>query len=283
MKIAFLGTGLMGTGFVRRLLAQGHEVRVWNRTAAKAQALQALGAKAFADAAAAVAGADRVHLSLADDASVDAVLEPLAGAIAAETWIVDHTTTAATATAARVARWDARGRSFVHVPVFMGPANAAEGTGIMLVSGAPARCETLLPALQAMTGQVVNMGPQPERAAAFKLLGNLTILGIIGVLGDVNRLGHALGIGTQDTFSLFKHFNPGATLAARAERIVSADVTAPSFELAMARKDVRLMIEEAQQGGMALALMPALAALFDAGIAKGQGALDVVSAARVPG
>ena len=282
MKIAFLGTGLMGTGFVRRLLSQGHEVQVWNRTAAKAQALQAQGAKAFADAAAAVAGVDRVHLSLADDDSVDAVLEPLAGAIAAGTWIVDHTTTAATATAARVARWDARGRTLVHAPVFMGPANAAEGTGIMLVSGAPARCETLLPVLQAMTGQVVNMGPQPERAAAFKLLGNLTILGIIGVLGDVNRLGHALGIGTQETFSLFKHFNPGLTLTGRAERIVSADVSAPSFELAMARKDVRLMIEEAEQGGMALALMPALAALFDAGIANGQGALDVVSAARVP-
>ncbi len=281
MKIAFLGTGLMGSGFVRRLLAQGHQVHVWNRTPSKAQALQVHGAKAFSDAAAAVAGVDRVHLSLADDASVDAVLEPLAGAIAASTWIVDHTTTAASATAQRVARWDARGRTLVHVPVFMGPANAAEGTGIMLMSGAPQRLEALLPHLQTMTGQVVNLGPQPERAAAFKLIGNLTILGIIGVLGDVNRLGHAFGISTQDTFSLFKHFNPGATLAARAERIVSADVTAPSFELAMARKDVRLMIEEAQHGGQVLALMPALAALFDAGIAKGQGALDVVAAARV--
>jgi 3-hydroxyisobutyrate dehydrogenase len=281
MKIAFLGTGLMGTGFVRRLLSQGHQVQVWNRTAAKAQALQAHGAQAFANAADAVAGADRAHLSLADDDSVDAVLEPLADAIKPGTWIVDHTTTAAGATAARAARWDARGRVFVHVPVFMGPANAAEGTGIMMVSGAPARCEALLPALQAMTGTVVNMGVQPERAAAFKLLGNLTILGLIGVLGDVNRLGHALGLCTQESFSLFKHFNPGTTLAARAERVATADLNAPSFELAMARKDVRLMMEEAQRGGMALALMPAVAALFDAGIAKGQGALDVVAAARV--
>ena len=281
MKIAFLGTGLMGSGFVRRLLAQGHSVNVWNRSPAKAAALQAVGATAFGDAAAAVVGVDRVHLSLADDASVDAVLEPLAGVIAAATVIVDHTTTAATATAARVARWDARGRVFVHAPVFMGPANAAEGTGIMLVSGAAARIEPLLPHLQGMTGQVIQMGVQPERAAAFKLLGNLTILGLIGVLGDVNRLGQALGLRPEESFSLFKHFNPGTSLAARAERIVSADVTAPSFELAMARKDVRLMLEEAQQGGQALALMPALAALFDAGIARGQGALDVVAAARV--
>ncbi len=281
MNIAFLGTGLMGTGFVRRLLSQGHTVQVWNRTAAKAHALQAAGATAFADAAAAVAGVQRVHLSLADDDSVDAVLEPLAASLPAGTWLVDHTTTAASATAARVARWDQRGCHYVHAPVFMGPANAAEGTGLMLLSGAAARCEALLPALQAMTGKVVNLGVQPERAAAFKLLGNLTILGLIGVLGDMNRLGHALGLGTQETFSLFQHFNPGSTLVARAERVASADAHHPSFELAMARKDLRLMIEEAQLGGTPLALMPALAALFDAGINNGQGAQDVVVAARV--
>ena len=96
MNVAFLGTGLMGTGFVRRLLAEGHAVTVWNRSPARAEALREHGAIAFADAADAVRGADRVHLSLADDASVDAVLEPLAAAIGATSWIIDHTTTATT-------------------------------------------------------------------------------------------------------------------------------------------------------------------------------------------
>ena len=73
MKIAFFGTGLMGSGFVRRLLANGHEVNVWNRSPAKARALEAEGAKAFDDPAAALVGAERIHLSLSDDASVDAV------------------------------------------------------------------------------------------------------------------------------------------------------------------------------------------------------------------
>ncbi|MCX7415506.1 MAG: NAD(P)-binding domain-containing protein [Planctomycetia bacterium] len=72
MKIAFLGTGLMGSGFIRRLLTQGHTVHVWNRSPASAKALDAYGAKAFAASADAVAGVERVHLSLADDASVDA-------------------------------------------------------------------------------------------------------------------------------------------------------------------------------------------------------------------
>lgn len=282
MTIAFLGTGLMGTGFVRRLRANGHAVNVWNRSADKASRLEATGARAFASAAEAVAGAERIHLSLADDASVDAVLEPLAAVLPPGTWIVDHTTTAVAPTAARAARWQTRGQVFVHAPVFMSPANCADGAGLMLLACTAERQAVLQPALQQMTGTVVYLGEDPSRAAAFKLFGNMTLLGFIGVLADVNRLAHALGIGTADAFSLFQHFNPGATLPTRAERIVSADVTQPSFELAMARKDLRLMMEDAARGGVELCVTPAIARLFDEAIARGQGGLDTVIAARIP-
>ncbi len=282
MRIAFFGTGLMGAGFVKRARANGLEVNVWNRSPAKASALEALGARAFDDPAAALAGAERIHLSLADDASVDAVLEPLAQAIPASTWIVDHTTTAVRPTAERVARWDARGRTLVHAPVFMAPSNCAEGTGLMLVSGDKARHDALLPALQAMTGKVVYLGAEAQRAAAFKLFGNLTLIGMLGVLGDVARLAHSVGISTQDAFSLFDSFNPGQTLPARAARITAADWHHPSFEISMARKDVRLMIEEARRGGVDLFVMPGVAAMFDAAIARGEGALDAAAAARAP-
>jgi 3-hydroxyisobutyrate dehydrogenase len=282
MKIAFLGTGLMGTGFVQRLRTNGHTVNVWNRSAAKARALEGEGVQAFGEASAAVEGASRIHLSLADDQSVDAVLEPLAGLLSPSTWIVDHTTTAPTPTAERVARWKGRGITFVHAPVFMGPSNAQEGTGLMLVSGEPAHHDALLPELQKMTGKVVYLGAAPERAAIFKLFGNMTLIGIMGVLGDVNRLAHACGVSTAEAYSLFQHFNPGAMLPARAARIESGDVTKPSFEVTMARKDVRLMIEEAERGGLPLYVMPGVAAMYDAAIARGEGALDAAAAARVP-
>jgi 3-hydroxyisobutyrate dehydrogenase len=282
MKIAFFGAGLMGSGFVRRARTNGWEVNVWNRSPAKARALVELGARAFGDPAAALSGAERIHLSLADDASVDAVLEPLAGAIPAGCWIVDHTTTAVRPTAERVARWNARGRVFVHAPVFMAPTHCAEGSGLMLVSGERARHDALLPALQQMTGKVHFMGEAPERAAAFKLFGNLTLIGLLGVLGDVNRLAHAVGIGTAEAFALFEQFNPGQTLPARAARISNGGFDKPSFEIAMARKDVRLMIEEAQRSGVELFVMPGVAAMFDAAIARGEGALDAAAAARMP-
>lgn len=80
-----------------------------------------------------------------------------------------------------------------------------------------------------------------------------------------------------------EHFNPGQTLPQRAKRISGGQYTPPSFEMSMARKDLRLMVEEAARGGQSLAMVPALAALLDAGIARGEGALDVAAAVRVPG
>jgi 3-hydroxyisobutyrate dehydrogenase len=57
----------------------------------------------------------------------------------------------------------------------------------------------------------------------------------------------------------------------------------PSFEMSMARKDLRLMVEEAARGGQTLAMVPALAKLLDEGIARGEGHLDVAAGVRVPG
>src|ERR1700761_8742810 len=119
MTIAYLGTGMLGAGYVRHQLELGTTVHVWNRTPEKARALVADGAVFFEHPADAVAGVDQIHLTLADDNSVDAVLKPLNGAIAATTTIVDHTTTAPTPTAARVKHWAERGKHFVHAPVFM--------------------------------------------------------------------------------------------------------------------------------------------------------------------
>lgn len=282
MELAFLGTGLMGAGFARRMLANGHTVRVWNRSPDKARALEAHGARAFDSAADAVRGAGRVHLSLSDDASVDAVLEPLADRIAAETWIVDHTTTAVTPTIERCARWAARGRRFLHAPVFMAPANALEGTGLILLSGDKAACDALTPELRRMTGNVAWLGEDPGRAAAFKLFGNLTLIGMNAVVGDVLRLAHAVGIPAAEAVGLFAQFNPGQMLPARAAKIASGPYLPPSFEVSMARKDVRLMIEEAARHGVDLAVMPAVAALFDAAVARGQGELDASSAVAWP-
>ena len=272
--IAYFGTGLLGSGFVRNMLERGETVHVWNRSPEKARALEADGAKAFDDPRDAVRGATQIHLTLSDDAAVDSVLEPLADAILPTAVIADHTTTAPTPTGERVARWTARGRTFVHAPVFMGPANARAATGLMLLSGDPKVRERMKPLLAPMTGKIVELGDDPTRAASFKLFGNLMLLIITGGLADVYTLARSLNIEPRDAYALFAEFNPGNAVVGRGKTMAEETFMPPSFELTMARKDLRLMVDEAARHGAMLDVLPGVGALMDRYIAAGHGSQD---------
>ncbi len=103
--IAFLGMGLLGSNFVKALLQHGKPVQVWNRSPAKAKTLETFGARAFEQVAEAVSGADRVHITLRDDASVDEVLEQALPGLKPGALLVDHTTTSAEGALARTESW----------------------------------------------------------------------------------------------------------------------------------------------------------------------------------
>ena len=268
--IAWYGIGLLGSGFVRALRKRGEEVRVWNRTHAKAKALEADGAKAFEDPAEAARGASRIHLTLSDDAAVDDVLGRARAGFEKDVVIVDHTTTTATGSAARAKAW----KSFLHAPVFMGPQNALESTGIMLASGDEALFTRLRPALEKMTGTLRWLGAKPETAAAFKLLGNLHLMFLQTGFADLLALAKAFGVSPSEAGTLFENFNPGNSLAARYKRMTDRAYENPSWELAMARKDARLMEEEAARANLPLIMVPALAKLMDEKIAQGHGHAD---------
>lgn len=100
-SIAFLGMGLLGSAFAEAACKRGDEVAVWNRTASKAAPLAAFGARLCATPADAVRGAERVHLVLQDDASVEEVVAALRPGLAPTAVIVDHTTTRPDRTGAR--------------------------------------------------------------------------------------------------------------------------------------------------------------------------------------
>ena len=269
--IAFYGMGLLGSNFVRALRRRGEEVQVWNRSHDKAAALAAEGARACADPAEAARGAARLHLTLPDDAVVDDVLERARPGLGEGVVIVDHSTTSAAGAVARVARWRERGVTFVHAPVFMGPGNARDATGLMLVSGARADVDPLRPVLAPMTGKLIDLGERVDAAAAFKLLGNLFLMCMTTGLAEMLALAKALDVTSADAASLFDHFNPGTSIPARIKRMVDGSFADPSWELVMARKDARLILEAAAAAGVPLAVVPAIAARMDEVIAEGHG------------
>ncbi len=262
--ITILGTGLLGSNFARALVKKGERVRAWNRSPARAQALVADGVEVFTDAAEAAAGADRTHIVVSDDAAVDSVIE--AARFAAGALVFDHTTTSTEGARRRTARADL---TYVHAPVFMGPQNALESSGLMLVSGARPLVERVSPLLAPMTGKLIDLGERVDAAAAFKLMGNTFLMGFTAAIGDLIGLGKALGIAPAEAISLFEHFNPGAFTGARARRMASGEYGSPSWELAMARKDARIVQEEASAAAVALTLVPAIAARMDEMIARG--------------
>jgi 3-hydroxyisobutyrate dehydrogenase len=272
--IAFLGMGLLGSNFVRAMISKGETVRVWNRTTSKATELGKYGAKAFANVTETVKDADVIHLTLKDDGTVNEVLAMVSTSLKPGATIIDHTTTSVGGAIQRTAEWKEKGFTYLHAPVFMGPVNALESTGFMMVSGDQAVITKHGPALSKMTGKLMNFGPETGRAAGMKLIGNNFLVAFTAGLADTLSLAKALQIPATDIATLFDSWNPAAMLPARLKRMTSGDYSNPSWELNMARKDVGLFLEAAKQAGTNLVVIPAIAGEMDRYIAKGHGSED---------
>lgn len=273
MKIALIGTGLLGSGMVQNLRAKGHEVRVWNRTASKAAALQEVGASIAASPAEAVQGAERVHLVLTADDAVDAVLAAAGESIGAGVPVFDHSTNLPERVAARAADLRGRGIRYIHAPVFMAPANARDATGLMLLAADAADAAMADPLLAEMTGKVWHVGERPDLAAVYKLLGNALLVCLSGAFGDLFAMGAEQGLSAEDVLAMFEVWRPGGMLPYFGKRVAAKGTNPVSWELQTARKDVRLMIESAG-GPQGLVVLPALAAAMDRAIEAGHAQTD---------
>jgi 3-hydroxyisobutyrate dehydrogenase-like beta-hydroxyacid dehydrogenase len=270
-NIAYLGTGLLGGAFAEAAAKRGDSVTAWNRTIDKVHALTQFGVKVAATPADAVRGATRVHLVLKDDAVVEEVLTIARAGLSPDAIVIDHSTTLPQLTAQRAERLRAAGVKYLHCPVFMGPPAARNAQGSMMVAGPKALFDTVEADLTKMTGRLVYMGERTDLAAANKLLGNAMIIGLSATLADVLTLAQASDIASEDAIKLLGLFDLNAMVNGRGANMAKGNF-APSFELAMARKDVRLMHETV--GDRPLATLPAIATRMDHLIAAGHGAED---------
>ena len=270
-KIAFLGTGLLGSAFAEAAAQRGDDVTAWNRSADKVLALKAFGVNAATTPADAVRGATRIHLVLKDDGVVETVLAAARSGLSANAIVIDHTTTLPALTAQRAARLAAEGIRYLHCPVFMGPAAARSAKGTMMAAGPRVLFELVQADLQKMTGKLNYMGERLDLAAANKLLGNAMIIGVAALMADVLTLAQASDVPGTDAIQLLGLLDLNAMVAGRGMNMAKGDFAA-SFELAMARKDLALMLQTT--GTRPMAALPAVAARMDVLIAAGHGAAD---------
>ncbi|MCK5943243.1 MAG: NAD(P)-dependent oxidoreductase [Planctomycetes bacterium] len=277
--IAVLGTGLLGAAFVENLLEKGHSVRVWNRTRAKLAPLVEQGAVAADDPADCVRGAERVHLVLAEDTAVDAVIEQLRPGLGEDVPVIDFSTNLPAKVRARFDTLRAEGVRYLSSPVFMAPKHARAAEGLIVISGPQHDVDELRPALEQMTGKLWYVGERVDLAAIYKLAGNAFYFAVTAAVGDTLALGRANGVDGPTMMELFKEFKPGSGLHMVEQRIATAGEGPASFEMTMAHKDARLTREAS--GDEPLYVLPAVLEGLQRAIDKGHGDADFAAFAKV--
>lgn len=269
--IAFLGTGLLGGAFAEAAAKRGDTVTAWNRSPDKVLALGEFGVKSARTPADAVRGASRVHLVLKDDAVVEDVISAARSGLSADAILIDHTTTLPRLTAERAERLRADGIKYLHCPVFMGPPAVRNAQGVMLATGPKALFESVRADLAKMTGRLQYLGERTDLAAINKLLGNAMIIGVCAVMADVLTLAKSSRVDAADALQVLETLDLNAVVARRGASMATGDFT-PNFELNMARKDVRLMLETSSV--LPTVVLAAIATRMDQLIASGHGSED---------
>ena len=277
--VAVLGTGIMGAGMARSLRRAGLEVRVWNRTQARAEPLAASGATVAADPAAAVRGADVVITMLTDGPAVLAAMtEAEPGLTEGQVWLQSSTVGVEAATeVAAFAR--AHGLDLVDAPVSGTRQPAEAGQLLVFAAGSDRARERAAAVLEAVSVRTVWLGTDPAAATAtrLKLVVNSWVLATATAAAETVALAEGLGLDP----GLFARTIAGGGLdsgylQAKTAAILSGDFS-PNFGLANAAKDARLILEEAQAAGVRLDLTTAVSERFQRAIEAGHGDQDMVA------
>lgn len=276
MKVGFIGLGGMGSVMARRLVDAGHEVTVWNRTAAAAEPLAQAGARIAASPAAAGDG-EAVIAMLADDAALDAVASGGDGLVeAAAAPILVVMGTHGTASIERLARaCEGVGKALVAAPVFGRPDAAAAGRLFILAAGPRSAVAACTPLFEVMGQRVFPLGEAPQAASLVKICGNFLIASVIEGLAETTALCRKGGVepaafldvltSTLFTAPVYKTYGG---------LIVEEKFAPPGFAMPLGLKDVGLALAAGSAEGVPLPLASLLRDQFLAAIGRGMGGLD---------
>ncbi|MEU9122354.1 NAD(P)-dependent oxidoreductase [Streptomyces sp. NPDC048506] len=280
LSVAVLGTGIMGAAMARNLARAGLDVRVWNRTRAKAEPLAADGAHVTDTPAEAVDGADVVLTMLLDgDAVLDAVRQAAPALAAGALWL--QTSTVGAERLAGLARFaDEHGLRFVDAPVLGTKAPAEKGELTILAAGpndVRDRAAQVFDVIGRTTRWVGEDGASGS-ASRLKLVINSWVLTVINGTGETLALARGLGVDPQDFLDAIAGGSLDLPyLRMKSELIRSGNYPA-SFTVSAARKDTRLILEAARDAGVRMDLGEAAAERFRRAEAQGHGEEDGAAA-----
>jgi 3-hydroxyisobutyrate dehydrogenase len=278
MRIAMLGTGVMGAPMARNLAAAGHAVSAWNRTRERAEPLAEAGIAVHDTAHDAAEGAQLVVTMLADGAAVEEVAEPLRFGPHAVWW--QASTVGVAATERLIALAGEAGVPLVDAPVLGTKGPAEQGELIVLASGAEAARERCRPAFEAVASRVVALGDVPGAGTRMKLVVNNWLLSLTEGLAESVQLAEGLGVDPSTFLDVIDGGPMGPPYARMKGTMMIERNYATSFSLALARKDAGLVEEAAGAAGLDLPLPAVIGERMQAAIDAGHGDEDMAATAE---
>ena len=256
-KVAFLGLGVMGAPMARHLQQKGHEVTVYNRTLAKAEAwVAAHGGRLAPTPRAAAEGQEIVFACVGNDNDLRQVTLGPDGAFAAMgkgTIFVDHTTASAEVARELFAAAEAAGFGFLDAPVSGGQAGAENGQLTVMVGGEAEVFERAQPVIMSFAKAARLLGPAGSGQLA-KMMNQICIAGVVQGLAEAIHFGKRAGL---DTAAVVDVISKGAAQSWQMENRHKT-MAAGQFEFGFAaewmRKDLGIALEEARRNGAQLPL-----------------------------
>ncbi len=283
MKIGFAGIGRMGSEMAGRLLQQGHEVTVWNRTAAKTKALADAGAQVAATPAELATRSELILTILTDAAAINAIYLGqdglLEGAVSGKLF-VEMSTVRPEVQRNLAQSIHAKGAFLIDCPVGGTTGPARDGKLLGFVGGADAHFARAKPVLDQLCRRVEHCGGIGA-GASMKLAINLPLAVYWQAFGEALALCKPLGLEPSKLIEIFTETSGGpnvlksrgASLAAALAGIAPDPVT---FDIDSIRKDLRAMLDEGRSLGRELPLSAKALECFDQASRNGLGAADAV-------
>lgn len=275
LRIALLGTGLLGRAIAERLQAVGHTVIAYNRTAAKALPLQALGIAVVGTSELAVTQADYVLVLLTDAAAIRSVLfSPACAAALKGKTIVQMGTIASTESLELQQEVERHGGRYCEAPVLGSLAEAKLGTLFVMV-GATEELFILLKPLFSSLGREPRLIGPVGKAAALKLALNLLIAAETSAFALSLGLIQRSGVSVDAFMAILREsalFAP--TFDKKLPRLLKRDYHQPNFSTRHLLKDVTLCLGEAARSGLTTSGSDGIRTILEEAIAQGRGELD---------
>ena len=281
--IGFIGLGLMGAGFCKRLIADGRKVLGYDLDPARCAEARALGVEIAASPAEIAGRCDRICISVTTTKAVFEVVLGADGILSAQTRpdtiVIDFSTTEIVVTRKIAEALAARGITFLDAPVSGGPPAAEAGTLAIMAGGAPETEAAVRPLIERF-GLFTHMGAVGAGQAT-KLVNQALCLTNYCIVAEGLRLAEAYGVdATKIPAALAPGLGNSAVLQAMLPRMVAQDF-APRGYARQVLKDLELLMEAGREHHLAMPMVAQATTMYRMLVAQGHSELDAIAVVKV--